>query len=175
MFPVKWRVKDIFSYNSSTQVWSSAAKGILVLFSSKTSLRGSQIPLNTMHVRAGRAKNCAFAFNPHVILFLLTPVAWGVKILDGKGGSSLASSLMGFTEHEEVCEKLGLTWLPLQHSCLGAFLRAPTWWGEQERNKENQAGQAVIYEWGNMKRKLLIFINQVVNLLHVMKGKHQYC
>lgn len=139
MFPIIWRVKDIFSLKSSAQVWPSAAKGVLVLFSCNTSLHGSQIPLNTMHVRAGRAKTRACAFNPHVILLLfsLTPVAWGVKILYGKGGSSLASVLMGFTEHEEVCGKL-LGWLTALRTQLPG-LWAPSWWGEHDRNKENQA------------------------------------
>lgn len=53
-------------------------------------------------------------------------------------------------------------WLHLKHSCLGAFLQAPSWRGDTEKQRENQVG-------------VLIFINQVVNLLHVMKAKHQHC
>lgn len=50
---------------------------VLMLFSSDTSVCGSQIPPNMMQIRADRDKNCAFAFNPlvTVLLLSLTPAA----------------------------------------------------------------------------------------------------
>lgn len=45
---------------------------VLMLFSSNTSVCGSQIPLNVLHIRAGRAKSCAFAFNPLVTVLMLS-------------------------------------------------------------------------------------------------------
>lgn len=50
---------------------------VLMLFSSNISVCGSQIPFNMMHIRAGRDKTCAFAFNPLVTVLLLSlmPVA----------------------------------------------------------------------------------------------------
>lgn len=107
-FLLSEELKISFLYKSSTHVQSSAAKGILMLFSSNTYLHGSQIPLTVLHRRAGKAKNSAFASNPYVISLLLsfTLVAWSVKIFWGKEGSSLASTLMGFTEHKEAWEKL---------------------------------------------------------------------
>lgn len=134
---------------------------VLMQLSSNTSVCGSQIPLTMMHIRAGRDKNCAFAFNPlfTVLLLSLTPVAWGVKILYGKEGSSLASSLLGFTEHEEL-----LGWLTALKTQLPGSIPPSSLLERRDTQKQrgNQVG-------------LLIFINQVVNLLHVMKAKHQYC
>lgn len=144
------KLKVSFLYKSSKRLVLSSKGGgwVLMLFSSNTSLCGSQISLNTIHVRAGKAKNCAFAFNPRVILLLLsfTPIAWGVKILHGKEGSSLASSLVGFTKHEEeVCEKLS-GWLTAFTTQLPGSLPLSSLLKRRTREKwrENLADQAVL-------------------------------
>lgn len=168
MFPITWRVKDIFLCKSSTQVWSSAAKGVPMLVFSSWSSCGSPIPFNTMRIRTDRAKTCAFAFNPHVILLQLslTPLPQVSRFdMEKKGAHWLQVSWVLQNMKKRVRNSWA-DWLHSQHSCLGVFLRASSWWGEQKRSKEkNQADQAV----------LLIFINHVVNLLHVMKAKHQCC
>lgn len=144
------KLKISFFYIGAPHVWFFPAKegGVLMMFSSNMSLCGAQISLNTMHIRAGKDKNCAFAFNPRVILLLLsfTPIAWGVKILHGKEGSSLASSLVGFTEHEEeVCEKLS-GWLTAFTTQLPGSLPLSSLLKRRTREKwrENVADQAVL-------------------------------